>query len=519
MNRPPSCVALTALIATTALLALAGNAAAAETPSPAQSHLGINLAGPADWCTEHPFVDVFRYSRQWISQRKGEPWGKGPPLARDENGWVTRLEDDCWAETPILTGGAAPVGEYVCLYDGDGQVEFNHNARVVSRRPGRIVVHLDVAKSGTFLSVRRTDPADPVRNIRVIMPGHEKSYQAEPFSPAFLKRWNAMNTYRFMDWMHTNGSKQQRWADRPTPTYCTYTDRGVPVEVMVDLCNRQKINPWFCMPHLADDDYVRNFAEVVKAKLDPSLIVYVEYSNEIWNSMFAQTRYANEQGQKLGFGERPWEAGWRYSSYRSAQMHRIWEEVFGGPQRLVRVIASQCVGAVSKGKLEFQDNYKRFDALAIAPYMGFNVPPTSEKGRLGADEVSQWSVEKVLDHVESEILPKTIKSIDEQKQIADQFKVKLIAYEAGQHLVGVAGGENNDALTELFHAANRHPRMGGIYKQYLDGWKQSGGQLCAIFSSVGRYSKWGSWGLLESGDQAGSPKLDAVMQWNHANAK
>ncbi len=46
--------------------------AASENP-PGQSRLGINPSGIVDWNTEHPFVDVFRLSRVWISQRQGEP--------------------------------------------------------------------------------------------------------------------------------------------------------------------------------------------------------------------------------------------------------------------------------------------------------------------------------------------------------------------------------------------------------------------------------------------------------------
>ena len=38
----------------------------------AKPALGINLAGPADWNTELPFVDAFRLSRAWISQKKDE---------------------------------------------------------------------------------------------------------------------------------------------------------------------------------------------------------------------------------------------------------------------------------------------------------------------------------------------------------------------------------------------------------------------------------------------------------------
>lgn len=37
------------------------------------ARMGINLAGPADWNTELPFVDVFRMSRPWISQKLEQP--------------------------------------------------------------------------------------------------------------------------------------------------------------------------------------------------------------------------------------------------------------------------------------------------------------------------------------------------------------------------------------------------------------------------------------------------------------
>jgi hypothetical protein len=73
----------------------------------------------------------------------------------------------------------------------------------------------------------------------------------------------------------------------------------------------------------------------------------------------------------------------------------------------------------------------------------------------------------------------------------------LITYEGGQHLVGTGGAENNQTLTNLFMAANRDPRMGAIYADYLNMWKAQGGQLFAVFNCVDAFSKWGSWGMLE----------------------
>ncbi|MGC8886162.1 MAG: hypothetical protein ACP5MG_03280 [Verrucomicrobiia bacterium] len=489
---------------------------------PQKSRLGINLAGPADWNTEHPFIDVFKLSRKWISQKKGMPWGKGPELERDENGWIKRLEPDCWAETPILTGGHAPVGEYVCLYDGEGEIDFTMNAKVVSRAPGRIVVFINAEKNGTFLAIRKTNPQNYVRNIRVIMPGQETTYKNEPFTPQFLKRWRNFNTIRFMDWMETNGSKQKSWKDRPTPDYCNYTEKGVPVEVMADLCNRLSVNAWFCMPHMADDDYVRQFAALVKKLLKPELNIYIEYSNEVWNSIFEQNRYAQQMAKTLGIPplERPWEGAGKFYAQRSVEIFRIWQEVFGNDKkRLVRVIAWQAASGEywsDKIVLSYNEAYKNCDAFAIAPYFSMNISP---KGKPDVQTVAGWTVEQVLDYARTNSIPESVRWMKTQKKVADKYNLRLICYEAGQHFVGVGGGENNEQLTKLLIAANKHPRMAELYKIYLDEWKQISGDLMCIFSSVGTYSKWGSWGLLETADQSSSPKYDAVIKWIKENPK
>src|SRR5436309_840059 len=71
--------------------------AAAEPPFP----LGMNLAGVADWSTEIIFVDAFKVSRPWISQKEGAQFGMGGDLAVNERGWVTRLNPQQFAEALI----------------------------------------------------------------------------------------------------------------------------------------------------------------------------------------------------------------------------------------------------------------------------------------------------------------------------------------------------------------------------------------------------------------------------------
>jgi len=488
--------------------------AAAKRPG-AKPRLGINLNGPADWNSELPFVDVFRLSRPWVSQQKGEPWGKGPALALDERGWVKSLDADCWAETPLCTiaAGHYPSGRYTVLYDGQGKLDAWNAAAVVSREPGRMVIQVDSSKGGFHLKLLQTNPGNYVRNIRVIVPGFEDSYRANPFHPVFLKRWQGVACLRFMDWMETNGSKIRTWAERPKPEDATFSAKGVAPEVMIDLANRLRADPWFCMPHLADDDYVRNFARMVKTRLDPGRKIYVEYSNEVWNGIFPQSRYAGEQGRKLGFAEKPWEAAWRYTAYRSVQVFKIWEEVFGGRERLVRVLPTQAANSyVSERVVEFQDAYRHADALAIAPYVSCNVAP---QGKPPAGDVEKWTVDQALNYMEQTSLPESIRWIQAQKKVADKYGLKLVAYEGGQHMVGVGGVENSDTITRLLQAANRHPRLGEIYRKYYDAWAAEGGDLFCYFSSVGSWSKWGSWGIMQyyDDDPAQSPKFMATFRW------
>lgn len=75
--------------------------------------------------------------------------------------------------------------------------------------------------SGMLVSVERTDPTDPLRNIRVLTPGHEARalYGNMPYHPALLSYLRPYGGLRFMDWMHTNAEQLPReWDERPLVT-------------------------------------------------------------------------------------------------------------------------------------------------------------------------------------------------------------------------------------------------------------------------------------------------------------
>ena len=337
------------------------------------SPLATNL-GFFDATAEWAFVDVFKGSGAWVSGTswavdRTAVWNDGRPLDVDTAGWVHTLESDQVAHTLMLSGPLPfrPGGQYVVLYDGDADVDGKHalsygaGAQLVSSSPGRDVIEVDAAGSGIQLDIVATNPGDHVRNIRVIMPG---GTDGDVFHPGFLASLAPFRVVRFMNWMRTNNSTQAAWEDRPQPDDIRYTSsKGVPLEVMIDLANRLGIDPWFTLPHLATDDYITNFAQMVKTRLDPSLTPYVEFSNEVWNTEFSQHDWARDQGVALGLDSDPLMAAMKFYAGRATEVFKLWETEFG--DGFTAVLGSKSWDAsVSQAMLEYEDTADHAELLA-----------------------------------------------------------------------------------------------------------------------------------------------------------
>ncbi|MBN2083562.1 hypothetical protein JW859_15310 [bacterium] len=482
----------------------------------ADAILGMNLAGIPDWGRAWVFVDVFKHSRSWISQPSdGSVWDDGRTVAVDADGWPTSLAADQYAGNVLLTSqqGNYPSGEYICLYEGEGTINFRINGSIVSQTAGRIVVDIDNDNDGlTHIQITSTNPADPVRNIRLLMPGFETTYETQLFHPDFLACLAPYQVLRFMDWMETNGSTQQYWADRPTPQSHSQAEHGVCVEYMVELANRVCADPWFCMPHRADDDYVRQFATYVRDNLDGSLRVYLEHSNEVWNGGFEQANYARERGLALGLSENDYQAQLFYHSRRSVEIFAIWEEVFGGTERLVRVLAAQHANPwTGEQVMSFEDAWQHADALGTAPYFGYALGLPEN-----AEATKAMSISQILAACDQASQDNALTTAENYAN-AQAYGLGLVTYEGGQHLVGVGTAQNDEDLTALFIAVNRDPGMRQVYLDDCNRWRAaSGGGLFTAFSHISSPSKYGSWGVLEwqQQDTATTPKLLGLMDYS-----
>ena len=502
------------------------------TPTVTRSQIGTNLAGIADWSTEIPFVDMFKTSREWISQRQGAKWGEGGKLNLTPEGWIASLAPGQFAEAIVLTGTTFPAGRYTLFYDGEGKIDFTYdNAKIVSQSPGKITVDVKPDNNGVFIRLLETNSSNPVRNIRFILPGFENTYQTQPFNPVFLERLAKFDTLRFMDWEATNNSTLANWSDRATLTSATQaTSKGVALEYLIQLANTLKIDPWFTLPAQANDDYVRNFATMVRDRLDPSLKAHVEYSNETWNGIFTQANYVGQQGLARGLDNTIWGAGLRYYSERSVEIFKIWENVFGAStsQRVERVLAGHAANPwVGEQILGWKDAYKHADAYAIAPYFdGFG--DADGDGWSDINDVDRVNItinmtaDQIIDGMLKE-MPTEIKAMfDNNATVAKRFGLDLVSYEGGAHLTSYQFPDDKVAkMTDLFTAVNRNSRMRDVYKAYLDQWQaSSGGGDFNQFNDVTAPSKWGFWGALEHQNQNPStaPKYLGLMDFINATS-
>jgi PKD repeat protein len=471
------------------------------------STVGMNLAPVTYHSSELVFVDIGRNMRPWVGSNGATS------ITTDALGNLTFIAPGSEAHSYIFAGRSVhPTGTYTVYYDGVGQLNWAGDATLVSQSQGKQLVSVQGPLNGITVKVVSIDVTNPIRNIRIIMPGYEKSgkWLKQPFHPSFLDRVRHNRVLRYMGWAEINNSTQQTWASRTTVDHATQVQEyGVALEYQIQLANTLKCDAWFCVPHLATTNYITQMATLIRDNLDPGITAYIEYSNECWNYGFTQASYCNTQGAALYSSSYPTQAARRASMYYSDQCAHMWNiftNVFGGTSRLNRVMAGQRGGGYQHNiKLQHNAAYQSCDAFAINCYFGNSLTQISQQ------VVSSWSVDDLMNWADQEIV-QTLQACTISYNSVNTYSVPLVAYEGGQHILGY---NNVQQIVDLIDEANRSERMGTAYRALLAGWEQLGGGMFVAFNSCMQWSNTGRWGVLEYQDQPRSmaPKYDALRGW------
>lgn len=341
--------------------------------------LNINIEEPqpeSDEVGGHPlpFVDIQRVARPYKGNYACDL------VSYDAYGWVSELPDLCaeganelkqsavTAALRFVQHGSITEGMYTVLYEGTGTLKFSGIARdmgdtTVSTtntdvKASQIYVSIEDKiesdqRAGLRYQITDTELTDPIRNIRIVMPGSaclsdegvwltaegdctdritkpfaeiladdrntilfnpDYLRELKPYksirmmnmikaSPAYPHHCPGQDDAGFKDCLYSSVTWDMRakmddavWgASSITPLVERY-GKGAPIEVLIALANTLKADPWFTIPHSATDEYVTELSNLVKATLSPELKPYIEYSNETWNGNFWAAAYVRQKG-------------------------------------------------------------------------------------------------------------------------------------------------------------------------------------------------------------------------------
>lgn len=476
-----------------------------EVPIPPKPiRLGVNLEGASDWNAGWPTNDIMKCSRDFFTQNAywvdsgANEWdtgyigqiamgGHGYPLelpALIDGAEAPQIITTVWANT-----GAMPEGDYEVYYDGEGEIGFGLDATGEVAGDGRMVMHLTHRDNIASLSVLKSSAKDPIRNIRIYLPGADPEIL---FNPAFLEKCEPFAAFRFMDWGATNNSPLVTWDDRAKPEDITFTTgKGFPYEYMIELANTLHKDIWICIPHRANDGYIREMAKLFGEGLDPDIEVYVEYSNEVWNWMFDQAQYLLNEGDQ----EKDWPE--RCVPIIENALDVFYDNWPGDPSRVKRVLGVQAGYYDVSERIALNMREGSFDLIAPTAYFGFSEAAIGELEKAGSDA----DMDLIRRLAEEAVAGMSIE-IQNIAELCNRLGVKMAYYEAGQHLTPVPFGSEQDynpALVDFQH----DPAMYDIYMQMFEELdsihveKNGDTTLCMLFSLTSSDSgRYGSWGLL-----------------------
>lgn len=484
------------------LFLLAGAAARQPSGTP----LGVNIEGLVDYGRSMMFVDMMKAARKFGSAEA--PWdGKA---AVDARGWPTGD-----AGVVVMTEQKNLGGTYKLSFTGRAEVNLLSTSGTIDNghydettNVTTADVNLDDSATQLFLTFTRTTGG--VRDVTLLRPGYKPS---GVFTREFLALLRPFSVLRTMDLTRTNQTDVVAWADCPKPDDATQaTSRGVAWEYVIDLANQTGKDLWINVPDRASDDYVRELAKLFKEKLKPERVLYVEYSNEVWNTIFpCSGRNFAAARKEVAAGDTALNDGgkdtneyywaWKRVAKRTVELRKLFTEIYGEKalnHRVRMVLGSQSGQPfMLRLQLEYMEKYhgppaKFIYAVAGAPYFGID-------GKL--NERPDLTLDMIFENI-----PQNVKGLEGEMiqyvALARHYGVKPMCYEGGP-------GFEGEKSFDVKRAAQYDPRMQQAVENYLRTWFNTGGDLFCYYASSGWYTRHGCWGLTDDVRKT-SPKIKAV---------
>ncbi len=586
-------------------------AAGLARPALAQLPYGVELDGLASFSTLSPFTDATTIFSAWQTY---DP--NGPALQLDSENYPTlgtKAQSSSFLRAYPGWRAGTPENRPVINYrisweDGGagGSSIFFINQSLINitslalpnghiQYTGTLPFQYDASSGEASLALRvdntLANTTYAVSNLHIVPQQYinPQTNTAPIFREEFLRKVSMFSVLRMMDWQQTNSggldnlasppspfvdNRVVNWSDRVTTTsFSRTTTKGVPWEEIISLSNTfvrrdaqshvvSKKDIWINIPDRASDDYINGLGSLLKLTLDPAVNIYLEYSNELWNTgsdvdrwrRVLQDARANitpqgQYGVLVNDGVDPNNDNRliaRQMAYKLTYFADMLKSIIDAPNtpvaasRIKPILAGQTPNSTFlQYSLDFlarrkygdpaTGNYQKGNlsneiyGIAVAPYVGNdlgaaepNYPDPPIPGDPDyATKLTQYNADRTtylnwLFPVLNAYIDGPLKDgIDAHKNMANDYNISLQSYEAGQHLIARNPVQNIEINGGYKQDANRDPRMGDVYRHLLTMWAQeSGGGVFSQFALISPYSSFGSWGLLEDLLQSTSPKWD-----------
>ncbi len=510
------------LSAVLAAAMIGGTPAMASSPFLEDARMGAGVEALRDWSRSQMLADLVHSGRAWGSPT--DPWTGQSQIALDANNWP--MQD---AGMVLMTSQAPNSGQggiyrfsFECatlpevrLIASPGTVQNLQRDAVTGRVTGEIVFPEDGTQLMLGFFGTSNGVTGGVRNLEVLRPG---ATSEQLFTQRFLSHVDRFDILRFMDTNLTNQTTVSTWANRTQMNQWNWRTRtGMPYEAAIQLCNTIDADMWVCVPHLADDDYLRQLARLIRDTLEPQRHVYVEFSNEVWNTLFQQGIWNRDQAAiEVAAGStnltydgntNPTTTRFRRYARESKRMAEIFMQEFGvnDPRGRLRPILSGQTSRLDIYDAQLQyinDVYgpprNWFYTIGLAPYFEAwtldtgNPNLTVDQYIAGlADGVMRWNTGLQLEtHATS---------------AAWYNLAPMMAYEGGVD----TRFNSNLAVKRL---ATYDERMFGLCKTFLDDWhRKHGGHFVWSIAGAGPWTNSsGSYTLTENMLDQSTTKIRAL---------
>lgn len=494
--------------------------------APYPGRIGVNISLPEKGGT---FVDLMKEHYRWLSANS---WESLNPYQVDAQGWP--LVD------AVFIHDARPVAEWsgdiddpeVYRVDVSGKYTGSFFGQAGLSCDGGIVsnVKYDAAANKTTFDLRVPGPPGPEHgffsltfqatrrsslsqpgsgftDLKLIKPGYAHDTD-QIFTDDFISTLTNANfsSIRFMGFLSANGSEPEypgvtEWKDRKLSTDASQRPisqigkkDGAAWEYIIEMCNLVKMDAWINIQVSVNEDYVRQLAGLFKESLDPDLFIYVESSNEVWNTApgFEQSTYNQLQAKALGITEH------QNHARRTVQLAQLFEDIFGAGSLNSRVRVVLCSHApMLKWWVEPMLQYINREFGAPKNYLYAIARQTYFGGGTDVYEPPFKVLEDCRANITGQMDENTGNQAGRRQWVQKAQSWGLpggcCSYEGGPDH---GGGNTVNVANQI--RAERESGMGDMMKYNLDdAFFALGANLAMQFTLTSAYTRYGCWGLTD----------------------